>query len=128
MPLLLALVTLLAQSASPALPILIEHPALVAGVEPFHRYISNDSTLPARDREILILRVAALSRSLPAWNEHVRRARAAGMTNTDIARAGGEPDARGLSGFDGALMRAADELHAQSFVSDKTWADLTARY
>jgi alkylhydroperoxidase family enzyme len=62
------------------------------------------------------------------WNEHVPLARAAGMTSTDIARAGGEPDARGLSGFDGALMRAADELHAQSFVSDATWTALAARY
>jgi alkylhydroperoxidase family enzyme len=108
--------------------VLSDHPSLVAGVEPFHRYVSSGSTLPARDREILILRIAALSRSLPVWNEHVPLARAAGMTSTDIARAGGEPDARGLSGFDGALMRAADELHAQSFVSDATWNALAARY
>ena len=40
-----------------------DYPALVAGVEPFHRYISSESSLPARDREILILRIAALSRS-----------------------------------------------------------------
>ena len=120
MTLLLALVTLSS--------VLSDHPALIAGVEPFHRYISNDSTLPARDREVLILRVAARSRSIPVWNEHVRLAQAAGMTSTDIARAGGEPDARGTSGFDGALMRAADELHAQSFVTDATWAALAARY
>ena len=53
---------------------------------------------------------------------------AAGLTRTDVARAGGEPDARGRSGFDGALLRAADELHAQSFVSDATWAALAERY
>jgi alkylhydroperoxidase family enzyme len=105
-----------------------DHPALVAGVEPLHRYVSSESSLPARDREILILRIAALSRSAAVWNAHVPVALAAGLTRTDVARAGGEPDARGRSGFDGALLRAADELHAQSFVSDATWAALAERY
>jgi alkylhydroperoxidase family enzyme len=100
----------------------------VAGVEPFHRYISSESTLPARDRELLILRIASLSRSRSVWVEHLALARAAGITDTDIQRAGGEPDARGNSGFDGALLRAADELHAQSFVSDATWNALAQRY
>lgn len=117
-------------AAQPALDLetLREHPALVDGVGPFHRYISTESTLPARDREILILRIAALSRSGGVWHAHVPAALAAGLTTTDVARAGGEPDARGLSGFDGALMRAADELHAQSFVTDATWTALAARY
>jgi alkylhydroperoxidase family enzyme len=117
MAILLALVVLLS-----------DHPALVAGVEPFHRYISSESSLPPRDREVLILRIAALSRSAPVWNQHVPIAFGAGLTRTDVARVGGEPDARGLSGFDGALMRAADELHAQSFISDATWSALAARY
>src|SRR5688572_17909380 len=116
---------LLAQLSLAALD---DHPALRAGVEPFHRYISSESSLPARDREVLILRIAALSGSKPVWNAHVAIARDAGLTTTDILRAGGVPDARGSSGFDGALLRAADELHAQSFVSDGTWRALAARY
>lgn len=97
-------------------------------MEPFHRYISNESTLPARDREVLILRIASLSRSVPVWNAHVAAARAAGLTATDISRAGGVPDARGFGDFDGALLRAADELHRQSFLSDASWAALAGRY
>ena len=120
--------TLLALLAVLASEVLADHPALVAGVEPFHRYISSESSLPARDRELLILRIAALSRSSAVWNAHVPNARAAGLTSTDVMRAGGVPDARGWSDFDGALLRAADELHAQSFVSDATWASLAARY
>jgi len=111
-----------------SLDALADHPALVAGVEPFHRYISSESSLPARDREILILRVAALSRSAAVWNAHVPTALAAGLTKTDVAGAGGEPDARGRSGLDGTLLRAADELYAQSFVSDAAWAALAERY
>ena len=105
-----------------------DHPALRAGVEPFHRYISSESSLPARDRELLILRIASLSRSPHVWRAHVPLAQAAGLSSTDIARAGGVPDARGAIDFEGALLRAADELHAQSFVSDITWRALAARY
>ena len=117
-------------AAQPAadLAALGDHPALVEGVGPFHRYISNESTLPARDREVLILRIAALSRSATVWNAHVPLALAAGLTRTDVMRAGGVPDARGVGDFDGALLRAADELHAQSFVTDASWSALAARY
>jgi 4-carboxymuconolactone decarboxylase len=107
---------------------LSDHPALAAGVGAFHRYISSESTLPARDRELLILRIASLSRSQAVWSAHVALARAAGVTSTDIRRAGGEPDARGAIGFEAALLRAADELHAQSFISDATWTVLAERY
>jgi 4-carboxymuconolactone decarboxylase len=111
-----------------ALAGLDEHPALRAGVEPFHRYISSESSLPPRDRELLILRIASLSRSPHVWRVHVPLAQAAGLSTTDIARAGGVPDARGATDFAGALLRAADELHARSFVSDATWRALAARY
>jgi 4-carboxymuconolactone decarboxylase len=120
-------ITLSAQPAA-ELDTLRDHPALVEGVGAFHRYISSESSLPPRDRELLILRIAALSRAVSVWNTHVPIARGAGLTNTDVARAGGVPDARGWSDFDGALLRAADELHAQSFISDGTWNALARRY
>jgi hypothetical protein len=37
-----------------SLDALADHPALVAGVEPFHRYISSESSLPARDCETVV--------------------------------------------------------------------------
>jgi 4-carboxymuconolactone decarboxylase len=114
--------------AQVSLAALSDHPALVAGVEPFRRYISRESSLPARDRELLVLRLAALSQSAAVWHEHVPAGLAAGLSRTDVLRAGGVPDARGWSDFDGALLRAADELHAQSFVSNATWTRLAARY
>src|SRR5688500_17317338 len=117
-------------SAQPAVDLetLRDHQALVEGVGPFHRYISGESSLPARDREVLILALAALSRSATLWNAHVPLAHAPGLTRTDVLRAGSVPDARGWSDFDGALLRAAGELHAQSFVSDASWKALAARY
>jgi len=104
------------------------HPALVAGVGPFHRYISSESSLPAFDRELMILRIAVLSRSAAVWNAHVPIALAAGLDRKQIVRVGAGPAAPDWGPFEAALLRAADELHAQSFVNDATWAALGARY
>jgi len=38
------------------------------------------------------------------------------------------PDADGWDPFDAALVRAADELHDESVISDATWAVLASRY
>jgi 4-carboxymuconolactone decarboxylase len=129
---LLALLTLLGQFALPAPPaspaLFSDHPALAAGVGPFHRYISNDSSLPARDRELLILRIAWLSRSSPVWRDHVVRAMAAGLRGFEIERVGEGPDSKGWSPFDAALLRAAGGLHTQAFIDDATWSALSERY
>jgi len=110
------------------LRLLAEHPALVAGVAPFHRYVSSESTLPARDRELLILRTAALTRSDYVFSNHGNAARAAGLSNEEIMRAGDGPLAAGWSAFDAALLQTADELLAASFVNNATWAALATRY
>jgi alkylhydroperoxidase family enzyme len=117
-------------AAQPAMDLetLREHAALVEGVGPFHRYISSESTLPARDRELLILRVAALGRSAGVWHAHVPAALAGGLTRDELGRVGAEAAARGWSAFDSTLIRSADELYWNSFVSDATWNALATTY
>jgi alkylhydroperoxidase family enzyme len=58
----------------------------------------------------------------------VRIATAAGLTEPEIARVLAGPDAPGWDAFDATLLRAADELHDDSCISDATWAALAARY
>ena len=108
--------------------ILADHPALAAGVQPFHRYISSESSLPAFDRELMILRTAVLSRSAAVWKAHLPIALAAGLSRNQIVRVGAGPAAPDWGPFEAALLRAADELHTQSFISDATWTALAARY
>ena len=52
----------------------------------------------------------------------------AGLTEEEIARIKEGPDAKGWAPFDATLLRAADELHTDSVVSDQTWAALSERY
>jgi hypothetical protein len=62
--------------------------------------------------------------SLFEWTHHTRYGLDAGLTGVEIERlAGGSPDV-GWEAADAALIRAADELHADQDVSDETWSRL----
>jgi alkylhydroperoxidase family enzyme len=86
------------------------------------------STLPPRDRELLILRTAWLCRSEYEWAQHVQIGRKAGVTDAEIEYCRRGPDSPGCPPFDAALLRAADELHAGQCIADATWAALATRY
>lgn len=106
---------------------LLRNPVLLRNIAPFERYIAAESTLDARDRELLILRTAWLARSDYVWAHHVGPARQAGITEQTLRRIAAGPDAPGWGTVEAALLRAADELHVDSFVSDVTWEALAAR-
>jgi alkylhydroperoxidase family enzyme len=86
------------------------------------------STLPARGRELAILRVGWLCRAGYEWGQHVRIARATGLSDAEIERVAAGPDAPGWSPAESALLRAVDELHADAFVGDAAWQALTRHY
>ena len=89
----------------------------------------NNNTIPARDRELLVLRTAWLSRVDYEWaHHHDSYATKAGLTVQDVARVTQGPEVPGWGEFDRLLLRAADELHSNRFISDATWKALAARY
>ena len=87
------------------------------------------NTIPARDRELLTLRTAWLSRGEYIWASHQDSyATKAGITPEEVSRVTKGPDADGWSTFDAALLRSVDELQTSRFISDETWKALGARY
>ena len=84
--------------------------------------------LPARDRELLILRTGWHCRAAYEWGQHVGIARSAGLTDDEIARVVAGPDDPGWTAFDRTLLTAADELHADACIADSTWAALADQY
>ena len=91
-------------------------------------YFVRNATIPTRERELLILRTAWLSRGDYIWGRHNVIGQDAGLTKEEISRVTAGPDAAGWSDFDAALLRASDDLHARRFVSDATWNTLAQRY
>lgn len=107
---------------------LAHHPRLLKRWSAFGGVLLYGGRLSDRDRELLIMRTGYLCRAHYEWGQHVAFAHAAGITDDEIARVAVGPDAQGWSAEDATLLRAADELHADSRLSDATWADLAARY
>jgi alkylhydroperoxidase family enzyme len=106
----------------------LHHPALVQRMLPHVRYLNTESTLPPRHRFLLSLRTAWLTRSNYLWAHRAPAARQAGFTDADFRRIAQGADAPGWDPFEATLVRTADELHEDSFISDASWKTLSARY
>ncbi len=113
---------------SPFLLTLVRHPGLYRRYAPFAGKLLVGGKLPARDRELAILRGAWLCQCGYEWGEHVRLARAMGMTQREVAGivVGSEDTQWGAD--DKAILSATEELHAAGNVSDETWNSLARRF
>ena len=107
---------------------LARHPKLLKRWLPFANHVLFKSALPARHREILILRTGWLCQSDYEFAQHVAIGRRAGLSDGDIQRIVDGPDAEGWDPFETTLVRAGDELRRDAFVSEPTWKALAARY
>ena len=107
---------------------LAHHPKLFKRWLVFANHVLFKSSLPARERELVILRTGWLCRAEYEWGQHVIIGRASGLSDDEIRRIAQGPDAPGWDPFDAALLRAADELYEDSFMSDATWKTLSKEY
>jgi 4-carboxymuconolactone decarboxylase len=111
-----------------ALEILIRHAELYnAHMEVAKKYLS-DCEMDIRDRELAILRIAWLSRAPFEWGSHVKIAKRNGITADEIERVIQGSAALGWSKRDRAIVRAVEELHSDSMITDETWSDLQQFY
>src|SRR5436305_289160 len=107
---------------------LVRHPGLFRRWLPFGGKLLGGGKLPARDRELLILRTGWLCRAEYEWAQHREISKSIGITDQEIARVREGPDAQGWEPFEATLMRAVDELHSDSTISTGTWAKLGQHY
>ncbi|MFC3068398.1 carboxymuconolactone decarboxylase family protein [Phenylobacterium soli] len=89
--------------------------------------LSRRNDLPAREREIVILRIGYLCRSGYEFTQHTRIGLQSGLTADEIVRIKQGAGA-GWSPADAVLIKACDELHADQFITDPTWAELKAHW
>ena len=106
---------------------LVRHPGLFRKWLPFGGKLLAGK-LPARDRELLILRTGWLCESAYEWAQHVPIGLGAGLTDAQVEAIAGGPDDPVWEPFEATLLRAADELHDDARIGDATWAALAERY
>lgn len=107
---------------------LFRAPAAASAFGQWAAYIMSErNSLPARQREIVILRVGFLCKSGYEFAQHERFGLQAGLTADEIGKIKAGADA-GWTAADAALIRAADDLVGAHFISDRTWAELRAHF
>jgi alkylhydroperoxidase family enzyme len=104
------------------------HPALFRAWLPFGGFLLTQGVLDARDRELLILRTGYNCDSAYEWGQHVLIGEAVGLEREEMMRVAAGPAAGGWSVREAALLRAADELHADAKISADTYAALAEHY
>ena len=103
---------------------LANHPTLTRAYHTFNGHLLFGTTLSTRQRELLVLRVAAVRHAIYEWRQHVVLAADAGLTAEEVRRIAEGPDAPDWSPLDRAMVRAVDELIADAMITDGTWAVL----
>ena len=83
--------------------------------------------LPAREREIVILRTGWRAQSEYEFGQHTAIGEGVGLTADEVARLADAGDGA-WSDDDAALVAMVDELCEDDVVSDRTWAALAARW
>ena len=93
---------------------LANHSALARRWMVFANHILGKSTLPEKERELVILRIGYLCQAGYEWGQHVEIARRAGMTDEEILCSKRGPQTPGLSPLYRLLFEATDELRLYS--------------
>ncbi|MET0364426.1 MAG: carboxymuconolactone decarboxylase family protein [Sphingobium sp.] len=107
--------------------VLANHPPLGMAFNTFGKHLLLNSTLPARPRELVVLRTSWHLKAEYEWHYHVGYALTAGLTLEEVAGIVDGPDAPVWTGKDEdrAVLSAVDELWEGSRIGDATWAALT---
>jgi 4-carboxymuconolactone decarboxylase len=113
------------EKASNILATFVHHPALTKEFLRFNVHLLLRSTLPTRERELAILRVAHRTNSGYEWFQHVKMGLNEGLTEQDIAdlQRGEAADE-----FDRTILTGVDELMDKFELSDATWEALGERF
>ena len=107
---------------------LSHHPDLFRRWLVFGNHVLFKSTLPPRERELIILRIGWLCEAEYEWAQHVLIGKEAGLTAEEVDRIKAGPNARGWSEADKLLLQATDELRKDAFITDATWSGLSQHF
>jgi 4-carboxymuconolactone decarboxylase len=103
---------------------LAHRPRLLTRVNSLGSCLMFGSSIAARERELVILRVAALTNCGYEIHHHRSLAAVAGLDAQEIAAALDPADPHAWNAADRSLLAAAGELSADADVSDEAWAAL----
>jgi 4-carboxymuconolactone decarboxylase len=93
---------------------------------PYAVHVLQGNAVPAREREIAILRVAWNARSDYEWGLHARLARSIGMSERDLEAIANGPEDTHFGDVERALLACVDELQRDWAIADETYKTLAS--
>ena len=103
---------------------MFKHPGLYQVQMQSGNALGRNGCIPARERELAILRVSWLSRAPFEWGEHLVHGKKSGLSDEDVERVTQGSDAEGWTDHDRAIVRAVEELMGDHAISDEIWNEL----
>ncbi len=100
------------------------HPKLLKRFNLLGGFLLNKGLVPAREREIVILRIGWRAQAVYEFGQHTIIGKNEGLSDDEIAGIAGADHT--WSARDAALIAMADDLADDDCVSDATWAALAA--
>jgi 4-carboxymuconolactone decarboxylase len=115
-------------SRSNTMRTLAQHPRLAIASLDFGKYILIETKLTARQRELIVLRVAWRYRSEHQWTHHVLSGRKIGMTDAEFSALQQLGTGAVWTVQEQALIDAVDQLCTKGQIDDATWALLATAH
>jgi 4-carboxymuconolactone decarboxylase len=110
-----------------AITTMLHHPQLAGRFLAFTGVFLSDPALPARWRELLVLRVAWRTGSTYEWLQHVRISPRFGITSEEVDAVSRGAAAGTWSPVEADLLSATDQLIDRYYIDDATWSRLAAQ-
>jgi 4-carboxymuconolactone decarboxylase len=107
---------------------LAHHPKLLKRFNLLGGLLLQKGLLPAREREIVVLRIGWKARSEYEFGQHTIIGLRCGLTREEVVALTKSPDDYPWSPDDQALIKMADELSDDDRVGDSTWSALCRRW
>lgn len=108
--------------------VLARYPKLAMAFNQWSKHLLMANSLPVRQLEIVVLRVAWRVYSEYEWHNHVGYALKAGLSHAEIAALRLDVEAHPWNEVDAAVVRSVDDLLDKGCVSDGVWATLSKHF
>jgi 4-carboxymuconolactone decarboxylase len=107
---------------------LARHPKLLKRWLVFGNHVLAKSSLPERERELVILRIGWRCGAEYEFGQHTIIGKRAGITEDEVRALTRDLEDGGWSDADRTLLVAVDELHDDQCITGQTWAALAQRW
>jgi 4-carboxymuconolactone decarboxylase len=113
---------------NPVLRTFAHHPALANAFSPLNIHLLSQNTLPVKQRQIAIMRVAWITRATYMWSSHLQTSVSCGLSPEMYGPIQCGADDPYFTPFEATVIRATEDLVNDRKVSDANWQSLMAEW